>query len=94
MLRISWTAKETNISTLEELNIEPKLSSVVEKIILTLFGHAMRWKTSKSLLCRNRWREPEATVDHSPDTGINSSGNRKTIGRCIRTAVNREERKQ
>ena len=42
MLRIPWTAKRTNISILQELKIEHRLSSICLKHVLQFFGHIAR----------------------------------------------------
>lgn len=44
LLRIPWTAHRTNVSILEELGIQERLSSVVKRRILKYFGHVTRRK--------------------------------------------------
>ncbi|CAH2240958.1 jg9694 [Pararge aegeria aegeria] len=39
MLRIPWTAKRTNISILEQLRINNRLSTLCYKNVLSYFGH-------------------------------------------------------
>ncbi|CAH2229951.1 jg14024 [Pararge aegeria aegeria] len=41
-LRIPWTAKRTNISILEQLRINTRLSTLCYKNILSYFGHIVR----------------------------------------------------
>ena len=42
MLRIPWTARRTNESIIQELNITERLSTSIQSRILKYFGHVMR----------------------------------------------------
>lgn len=42
MLRIPWTARRTNVSILNELNIQDRLSTICRRRILQYFGHITR----------------------------------------------------
>lgn len=44
LLRIPWTAHRTNVSILEELQINVRLSTIVRQRILKFFGHVSRRK--------------------------------------------------
>lgn len=45
MLRIPWTARRTNESIIQELNITERLSTSIQSRILKYFGHVMRRDT-------------------------------------------------
>ncbi|MFR6994919.1 RNA-directed DNA polymerase, partial [Streptococcus pneumoniae] len=70
MLRIPWTARRTNNSILDELNIKTRLSSVVLSRILKFFGHIHRSDNMEKLIVqgqvsnpRKRGRSPTRWVD-------------------------------
>ena len=42
MLRIPWTARQTNVSIVNELDVPIRLSVLCERCKLEYFGHIMR----------------------------------------------------
>lgn len=42
LLRIPWTARRTNVSIINELNIRTRLSTICDRRILKFFGHIIR----------------------------------------------------
>lgn len=42
ILRISWTARKTNVSIFEKLDIRERLSTIINRKKLTYFGHIAR----------------------------------------------------
>lgn len=72
MLRIPWTAHRTNVSVLEELNIEPRdrLLPSIQRRMLKFFGHVLRRDGMEKLTIqgmvdgkRTRGRSPVRYID-------------------------------
>ncbi|KAK9871609.1 hypothetical protein WA026_012988 [Henosepilachna vigintioctopunctata] len=71
LLRVPWTARRTNISIIEELNIETRLVTKINQSILRYFGHIARRGDSMERLMvegkvegrRTRGRAPKRWID-------------------------------
>lgn len=94
MLRIPWTAKRTNVSILNELRVQQRLSSICYQRILRFFGHIVRrpGENLEKLVVqgkvegkRSRGRSPKRWLDQ-----IEEMTDRK-LERLVRDAEDREE---
>lgn len=92
MLRIPWTARRTNQSIIEQLNIKKRLRTVVSERIAAFFGHIIRRDGLEKLTvqgkvegARGRGRSPTRYTDHiTRVTGL-------SFGQCVGAAIHREK---
>jgi len=68
MLRISWTAKRSNQSILNELKIKDRSSTIIKRCILGFFGHAIRQDELEKLCCKARLRGLGVKENHIRNT--------------------------
>jgi len=71
-LRISWTAKRSNQSTLREINPEYSLEGVMLKLKFQHFGHLMRRTNSFEkplMLGKTLGKTLERLIGKDPDAG-------------------------
>ncbi|KAF7245151.1 3-ketodihydrosphingosine reductase [Varanus komodoensis] len=88
LLRVSWTARQSNWSVLEEINPGCSLEGKILKMQLKYFGHLMRRKNSleKSLMLgtiegkrRRRWQRMRCLDGGTEAVGVSFSGLRGLV---------------
>ena len=97
MLRISWTAKRTNVSILSQLKVKTRLSTICRQRILAYFGHVVRKgdeNLEKLIMVgntegkRSRGRSPTRWTDQMMDSPATKFHN------IVRHAMNRSRWRQ
>ena len=59
LLRVPWTARRSNQSTLKAISPEYSLEGLMLKLKLQYFGHLIHWLTGKDPDARQDWRQEE-----------------------------------
>ncbi|XP_063628267.1 uncharacterized protein LOC134799784 [Cydia splendana] len=103
MLRISWTAKRTNVSILQQLGIQTRLSTTCFKRILSYFGHIARREPDnlEKLVVvgkvdgkRRRGRSPARWSDQGGMEAIGDRGHQKISRRTRPSAMKKTTRER